>query len=189
MAIGSRPRRVSREAAIVAVTADQRRIDPRFGGCAMCALVELVDEEENSAIVAESRHAIAVLARYAVRRGHVLVVLRRHIERFEDLSLREWAGAQRLAWEAARAVECALGASRVYVASLGSTVQRAMTFPHHHLHVVPTYRGDARDRPASVFTWQRGVVMQKGAAGEGLAAVIRDAWPTVRASSGMRSAR
>jgi diadenosine tetraphosphate (Ap4A) HIT family hydrolase len=112
-----------------------------------------------------------------VRRGHLLVVLRRHVERFEDILLPEWQDAQRVAWEAARAVESALGASRVYIASLGSVTQRPMTFPHHHLHVVPTYRGDRRDRPARVFTWQDGVVLQDDREAAKLTRELRSAWP------------
>ena len=72
---------------------------------------------------------------------------------------------------------CRLGAARVYVASLGSAKQRAMTFPHHHLHVVPTYRGDRRDRPASVFTWERGVVVPTDAELRRLRETIQRAWP------------
>lgn len=137
-----------------AIEREAESLPDRFGGCVMCGIVE-----QNTHVLARTNRSVCVLARFGVRRGHVLVVLRNHTERWQELSRADWLDAQGLAWEAARAVETALGATRVYVASLGSARQRAMTFPHHHLHVVPTYRGDRRDRPASVFTWARGVVV------------------------------
>lgn len=140
----------------------------------MCALVA---DAPRTHVLCKTRKSVAVLARFGVRRGHLLVVLRRHVERFEDIGWPEWQDAQHLAWEAARAVESALGATRVYVASLGSVTQRPMTFPHHHLHVVPTYRGDRRDRPARVFTWQDGVVLQDEREAARLTRDIRAAWP------------
>jgi len=163
---------MDRRDALRAVQREAEDLPARFGGCVMCALVE-----RDAHVLARTERSIAVLARYGVRRGHLLVVLREHTERWSDMSRADWLDAQGLAWEAARAVESALGASRVYVASLGSTKQRAMTFPHHHLHVVPTYRGDRRDRPASVFTWERGVVVPTDRELGRLREALRRAWP------------
>lgn len=171
---------IDRSVALRVVKGEAEALPARLGGCVMCALVE---RGSSPHVLAGSRRAIALLARYGVRRGHILVVLRRHVERWEDLAWPDFQNAQRLAWEAARALERALDVSRVYVASLGSAVQRPMTFPHHHLHVVPTYRGDRSDRPARVFTWERGVVVQGDADALALSKVLRAAWPrALRAS-------
>jgi hypothetical protein len=51
----------------------------------------------------------------------------------------------------------------VFVAALGSAVQRPMSFPHVHLHVVPLADDD---RPADVFTWENGVYVFDDAAEE-----------------------
>jgi len=176
---------LERSLAMRAVRREAEALPARFGGCVMCGLVAHAPETH---VLSKSRRSIAVLARYGVRRGHVLVVMRRHVERFEDVSWPDWEDAQRLAWEAARAVESALDATRVYVAALGSVVQRPMTFPHQHLHVVPTYRGDRRDRPARVFTWAEGVVVHDGDEAEELAEAIRAAWPRSRIRSHRRIA-
>jgi diadenosine tetraphosphate (Ap4A) HIT family hydrolase len=164
---------MDRRDALRAVQREAALLPEKFGGCVMCGLVEHTKETH---LLSKTRGAVAVLARFGVRRGHVLVVLRRHTERWEDLSRADWLDAQGLAWEAARAIETALGASRVYVASLGSAKQRAMTFPHHHLHVVPTYHGDRRDRPATVFTWERGVVVPSDREVQRLRDAIRGSW-------------
>ncbi len=165
---------IERSVALRVIKGEAAALSPEFGGCVMCALVA---DAPTTHVLCRTRRSVAVLARFGVRRGHLLVVLRRHVERFEEITWPEWQDAQRVAWEAARAAERALGATRVYVASLGSATQRPMTFPHHHLHVVPTYRGDRRDRPAAVFTWQDGVVLQDERDAARLTRELRAAWP------------
>ena len=164
---------IDRSAALRAVRREATLLPPELKGCVMCGLVACAPRTH---VLARTRRSIAVLARFGVRRGHILVVMRRHVESWEELTAVEWKDAQGLAWIAARAVERALGASRVYVAALGSVVQRPMTFPHHHLHVVPTYRRDRRDRPAAVFTWQNGVVVHDEAEARVLSRELRAAW-------------
>ena len=68
----------------------------------------------------------------------------------------EYAGVQRLAWEATRALESVVQPSRVFVAALGSDAKLPNTFAHHHLHVVPLLPG-GEDRPSRVFSWEPGV--------------------------------
>lgn len=140
----------------------------------MCATA--MDGAAGGEILAANDAAVAVLARYWVRRGHILVVLRRHVESIRALPWEEYASAQRLAWEAARAAESALGAKRVYVAALGAVAPLATTFPHHHVHVVPLYDGGESDKPSRVLTWSEGIgVYEAGEAAE-IAAALRRAW-------------
>ena len=107
--------------------------------------------------------AVAVLDRLASRPGHVLVVLRRHEEHLARLSWADYAAMQHLAWRVTRALDREFAPRRVFVAALGSAVQRATSFPHVHLHVVPLATDD---RPADVFTWERGVYLFEDAAEE-----------------------
>jgi len=127
------------------------RLADEGAGCAMC---RIVDDAER---IAESAHAVAVLDRYAARPGHVLVVLRTHVERIAALAWDAYADLQRLAWELTRALDDELAPRRVYVAALGSAAQLATSFPHVHLHLVPLTDGGEPDRPAGVFTWEHGM--------------------------------
>ena len=122
-------------------------------GCPMCELASAAPP------VAESMHAAAVLDRYASRLGHVLVVLRRHEEHIADVRWEEYEAMQRLAWEVSGALQDVLAPRRIYVAALGSAEPRATSFPHVHLHVIPLADGDERDRPASVFTQEHGMLV------------------------------
>jgi len=145
--------------------------EPR--GCAMCSLAH-----PDAPRLAKSRHATCVLDRFAVRRGHLLVVVDRHVENVAELAADEWLDVQRLAWEATRALETALRPVRTYVAALGSTTALGRTFPHVHVHVIPIYDGGEGDRPSEVFTWKNGVVVYDEAEERALAEDIRAAWPS-----------
>jgi diadenosine tetraphosphate (Ap4A) HIT family hydrolase len=119
-------------------------------------------------------HAIALLDRYATRPGEVLVILRRHEERLTALARDEAAALNELGWDVSRAIDRALAPKRIFVAALGSATQLAISFPHVHLHVVPLADGGEADRPAEVFTWERGVyVFDDDAEERELAASLR----------------
>lgn len=121
------------------------------GACTMCDLAS------GAAPIATNDEAVAVLAPYATRPGHVLVVLRRHALSIAQLERQEWLALNDLSWRIARAMERAFAPARTYVAALGSVSALPMSFPHVHQHVVPLFDGGEADRPAEVFTWRNGV--------------------------------
>ena len=166
--------RISKPEVLSLVAAEAGEIEARFGGCAMCATVA---GSRPRAVLASSDAAIATLDRFAARPGHVVVVLRRHAERLTDLSWMEHAAVQRLAWEAAQALERALSPRRTYMAALGAAQPIATSFPHHHVHVIPLANGGEEDRPAAVLTWSNGVYVYEDGEAESLAAKLRAAWP------------
>jgi diadenosine tetraphosphate (Ap4A) HIT family hydrolase len=168
-------RRISKPEALSLVAAEAAEIEARFAGCAMCGVI--AGAPPARAKLAENDAAVAVLDRFAARPAHVVVVLRRHLERVTDLPWDDYAAVQRLAWEAARALDRALSPRRVYVASLGSARAIATSFPHHHVHVVPLADGGEGDRPAEVLTWSRGVFVYEEGEAERLAEQLREAWP------------
>jgi diadenosine tetraphosphate (Ap4A) HIT family hydrolase len=146
----------------------------RFQGCAMCGMV--AGYPPDLEILAERPGAVAVLDRLWTRRGHALVILRRHAESIAEMPWSEYAEVQRLAWETARAMERALRPRRIYVAALGSPARLLMTFPHHHVHVVPLHDGGEGDRPSEVLTWRNGVGLYSPEEAQALAATLRAAW-------------
>lgn len=125
-----------------------------YNGCVMCAVAA---GERDAAKIGETPHAIAVLERFPCRRGHTIVVLRRHEERLERLDGSVWLELQGLAHRVARAIDRELRPVRTFVCALGSAAARVNSFPHVHLHVIPLYDGGEADRPAEVLTWSSGV--------------------------------
>jgi histidine triad (HIT) family protein len=165
-------RRIEKDEALALVARDAEHLPARFGGCLMCG----VAAGHGAEVLSQRDGAVAVLDRYASRRGHVLVVLRRHVESLAELGWEEYAEVQRLAWEAAQAMTRALRPARVFIAALGSPERLPMSFPHHHVHVIPLFEGGEGDRPAEVFSWRRGVVVYEPEEASELAASLREAW-------------
>jgi diadenosine tetraphosphate (Ap4A) HIT family hydrolase len=132
----------------------------RTSACIPCELARSGDA------IARTEHAVAVLDRYACRPGHVLVVLRRHVENIAALPWEEYSALHHLAWRIAGAIDRELAPRRIYIAALGSAEPLAVSFPHVHLHVVPLADGGDADRPASVFTWNHGMYVFEDAAEE-----------------------
>ncbi len=153
------------------------RATEEAGGAPRCEMCVLAGAGARGLALRETANAVAVLSRYAVRRGHVLVVLRDHREAIDELPAEDWLALSRLAWEATRALAAVLSPVRTYVAALGTVTQRANSFPHVHQHVVPLFDGGTSDRPAEVFTWQGGVLCYEPGEAEALTAQLRARWP------------
>ncbi len=140
--------------------------------CAMCGVIAAPKH-----VVAENATAICVLDRYAARRAHLIVVYRKHVESIAELPWSDYEAMQRLSWEACRALREVVRPVRTFVASLGSAQKRTISFPHTHVHVLPLYDGDERDRPAAVLTWSNGVFVYEDGEAEDLVTRLRAAWP------------
>lgn len=140
----------------------------------MCGLTR--GHPEDVEVLAESPSAVAILDRFGHRQGHTLVILRDHIESVAEVPWEAYASVQRLAWEGVRALSRALSPIRVYVAALGVSTPQPMSFPHHHVHLIPLYDGGEADRPAEVFTWANGVMVYEPGEAASLARSIKAAW-------------
>jgi diadenosine tetraphosphate (Ap4A) HIT family hydrolase len=139
--------------------------------------VRRVDRAEAMALLEREAEALpSRFDRLGTRRAHLLVILRRHVESIGSMPWSEYAEVQRLCWEAARAIERALQPKRVFIAALGSARQLTMSFPHHHVHVVPLFDGGVTDRPAEVLTWRHGVLLYTPEEARELGAMLRGAW-------------
>jgi histidine triad (HIT) family protein len=151
----------------------EREQSAAFGGCVMCRLASY---DCAHAWIAQSEHGVVVLDGYAATTGHLLVIAREHVERTSELSWEVHSDLQRLVWQATRVVDAELAPERVYVATLGAGKPLPMSFPHHHVHVVPVYATDERARPARVFSWSSGVVCYTEEESKRLADRLRGAW-------------
>ncbi len=157
-------KRLDRDTALARIDAATQQ------GCVPCALARA------DAPLAHTAHAVAVLSRFPTRWGHVLVILRRHYVRLDEVPPDAWADAAALAHAAGRAVERSLEPARCYVASLGtSEPDLPMTFPHLHFHVIPVEEPGAR--PADVLTWKDGIYEGTPEEWQALRDALLAAWP------------
>ncbi|MEL6344382.1 MAG: HIT family protein [Myxococcota bacterium] len=121
----------------------------------MCAI--LAGDAGPLRVVEEGRAVRAVLSRYPRTWGQVLIILRRHVTTFNDVSAEEWGEACHLARELAQRIETRLSPLRCYVSCLGThRTDVPMSSPHLHLHIDPIY--DPEDRPRTILTHKHGVL-------------------------------
>ena len=165
---------VNKEVALARLAQHKRTLLADGTACVMCALTRGRGEPGP---IAESRHAVVLLDRFASRYGHLMVVLREHVERPTDLSWEVYADVQRLVFEAIRTVDACFAPARVFTASLGAAVELPMTYSHYHVHVIPVYETDERARPARVLSWSEGVVMYDDDEALQLRQRVASAWP------------
>lgn len=142
---------IDRDEAVARVVAERGD-----SACLICALRD--GAFGPSLTLARTVDATVLLTRRALRRGHLLVIANEHVTSFSAIDLDAWLAMNRLAHRAARALEASLRPLRCYVASLGAvTSELPMTSSHLHLHVVPVSSPD--DKPSTVLTWERGILV------------------------------
>jgi len=159
---------ISRDEAIARI-----EIERAGAPCLICALRD--GKAGPTYALARSERAAVILTRYALRRGHLLVIAAEHATSFTELAPETWEEMSRLAFHAARLLERTLSPLRCYVASLGSPrPDLLMSSPHSHLHVVPLYA--VEDKPSTVLRWDTGVVTAEEAEWAELHRALAAAW-------------
>jgi diadenosine tetraphosphate (Ap4A) HIT family hydrolase len=169
-------RTVDKTEALELLEQNRRELLGDEDGCVMCALTRRAPR--SAELVAESRHGVVLLDRFATREGHLLVLSREHCEDTLELGWARYQELQELAYRGVQTVTRTLRPLRVFVAVLGASVPLPMSFPHFHIHVLPVYDADERARPAHVLSWSAGVLIYEEEEARTLAARLRDAWPS-----------
>jgi diadenosine tetraphosphate (Ap4A) HIT family hydrolase len=164
--------RISREETHALVGASAARaaaLDP----CVMCAMVR--HGWQQSLEVLRTEAAVVQLDSFARSKGHCLVILPQHEERFEDLPEATYLALHQVAHRVARALRQTLGPLRIYVAGLGAPSALDKTFPHVHLHIVPVYTDDESSKPANMLSWAQGCLQYEPGEAEALLRTIKTA--------------
>lgn len=167
-------RRLPKEEALERVRAQLQALPVEAGGCLLCALAQGL-WPEGGEVLRENERAVAVLSPLSLRPGHVLVILRAHAERLDEVAWEDYAALHRLAWEATRALRQVQGPRRVFVATLEDSDTLPPGCAHLHLHVVPLQDHDDRDRPSRVLSYDDGVGRYDADEAQALAQALRGA--------------
>jgi diadenosine tetraphosphate (Ap4A) HIT family hydrolase len=102
-------------------------------------------------IVAENELAAAINDAYPVSSGHTLIVPRRHVESFLDMTHEEQASVWALVEPVRRNIEKD-NSPDGYNIGVNIGAAAGQTIPHAHLHVIPRYAGDVKD-PRGGIRW------------------------------------
>jgi diadenosine tetraphosphate (Ap4A) HIT family hydrolase len=107
--------------------------------------------------VTESAQAYALADKYPVTEGHTLVLPKRHVNNYFDLSERE----QTACWIMVNRVQSLLQDKHDpdgFNVGINVGTKAGQTVPHAHVHVIPRYEGDVDDPTGGV----RNVIPEKG---------------------------
>jgi histidine triad (HIT) family protein len=106
-----------------------------------CIFCRIIEGREPSVKVYEDSSVVAFMDIYPINPGHLLVVPKRHVERFDELTEEEVAALARAARRLAPAVIKAVGADGYNIVSNNGRAAGQVIF-HVHLHIVPRFSGD-----------------------------------------------
>jgi len=108
-------------------------------------------------MIRESDHCFAIYDLYPVNPGHVLVISKRHVSDYFDLSDKEVAGLWKMVAEMKSFLQEKFTPQGFNV---GFNVGRkaGQTIDHVHIHIIPRYSGDMEDPTGGV----RHVIPKRG---------------------------
>ena len=105
-----------------------------------CVFCEIIAGKAPAHRIHEGRHSLAILDIFPFARGHSLVISKRHVVWWHDLSEKETEDLFRTARVVANKIQKALKPDFVCMYARGKRI------PHVHLFLIPTYSGDLLDR-------------------------------------------
>lgn len=113
-----------------------------------CIFCQIVSGERQSMMVARSEFSVAFMDIQPVNPGHVLIVPRRHVASFTELTPEEVTDMMIRAQEIARSLRRVGPGHDGITLSLADGLSAGQDVPHAHLHVIPRQQADG-------FGWRR----------------------------------
>lgn len=111
---------------------------------------------EMSDIVLENEWAKALYDKFPVNKGHLLIVPKRHVEQYFDLTEDERKAIDQLLFVGKKLLEETLHPDG-YNIGINCGEAAGQTIFHVHIHLIPRYKGDTDDPRGGV----RGVIPSK----------------------------
>jgi diadenosine tetraphosphate (Ap4A) HIT family hydrolase len=142
-----------------------------------CVFCRILAGEMDSSRVLEGGLIVAFLDIGPINQGHTLVVPRRHVEAFTDLTPAEVRELGLSGQRVAAALKKVLPGCEGVTLSLADGKVAGQEVPHAHLHVIPRYAGDG-------FGWRRHGRPEDRAALDAMASKIEGALTGVGRASG-----
>ena len=106
--------------------------------------------------VLENDLAIAFYDKYPVNKGHLLIIPKRHVEQYFDLTDQERSGIDQVLFEGKRMIDEKYQPDG-YNIGINCGEAAGQTIFHVHVHLIPRFRGDMEDPRGGV----RGVIPEK----------------------------
>jgi diadenosine tetraphosphate (Ap4A) HIT family hydrolase len=108
-------------------------------------------------IVAEDEVCVATRDHYPVSPGHTLIIPRRHVESFRDMTSDEWNSVHKLAADLANKMQADDPAVQGFNLGINDGRTAGQTIMHAHIHLIPRRSGDVSHPEGGI----RGVIPGK----------------------------
>jgi len=108
-------------------------------GCVFCDIVKGLTP---SHIIYQDDEYVAILDKYPIAFGHTLVMPKKHFERVNDLSRREFAALYARVYALNRIITSRMNASASHI-SINDGAAANQLIPHVHVHIIPRSRNDS----------------------------------------------
>lgn len=105
----------------------------------MCVFCHYIEERKN--LIFESDLAIAIYDNFPVSKGHTLIIPKRHVQSFFDLTDLEYNEIQKLLLKAKDNLTDRHSPDS-YNIGINDGPEAGQTIPHCHVHLIPRYKGD-----------------------------------------------
>jgi histidine triad (HIT) family protein len=102
---------------------------------------EIVKRNTASHVVYQDEDYIAILDKYPISIGHTLVMPKKHFERVNDLSPREFSNLYARVYALNRIITSRMNASASHI-SINDGAAANQLIPHVHVHIIPRSLND-----------------------------------------------
>jgi histidine triad (HIT) family protein len=107
-----------------------------------CVFCEIVKRNIASHVVYQDEDYIAILDKYPISIGHTLVMPKKHFERVNDLSPREFSNLYARVYALNRIITSRMNASASHI-SINDGAAANQLIPHVHVHIIPRSLNDS----------------------------------------------
>jgi histidine triad (HIT) family protein len=108
-------------------------------GCVFC---EIVKGSIPSHVLFQDEDFIAILDKYPIALGHTLVMPKKHFERVNDLSIRDFSALYTHVYALNRVIISRMNASASHI-SINDGAAANQLIPHVHVHIIPRSQNDS----------------------------------------------
>ena len=106
-----------------------------------CVFCDIIQGTATSYIIYEDQEFIAILDKYPISIGHTLVMPKKHFERVNDLSEKEFCALYARVHALNRFITSRIGASASHI-SINDGAAANQLIPHVHVHIIPRNEND-----------------------------------------------
>ena len=107
-----------------------------------CVFCEIVNGSTPSHVLYNDEDYIAILDKYPIAFGHTLVMPKKHFERVNDLSIREFGALYARVYALNRIIISRMDASASHI-SINDGAAANQLIPHVHVHIIPRSLNDS----------------------------------------------